>query len=557
MQKVDIENLLSFDKIPFESNGISDELLSAYDDFLLDNNNHDDCITPEVFHIYKKFVSMKQEAPEGMKNELFGVMKNYIKERVSEHKYLDALFMIRFLMVKSKLQAGSYYDVAEIFSNLKQNNLAMEFISLYSQFETNKPLKLLSLGNFYNLQLKDYKRAIKFYEQYIRIDETKSVIYTILAGLYAKEYGELSLKDQIYYFEKAYHLCSDDRLILHGLAYGYEKLGDMKNANKFYQKLIANNPTDTDFYNYGMFLISQGEFEEGHRYLISRFNINDKNLKYPVQGFENKKWDFKSNISDKVLLVHFEQGFGDTFMYSRFVPKLKDKVKKVVFVVQDELFELVHTSKYFEDIEVVSDKIALSDIEFDVHMALLDVPYVCKINSKELLYSGKYFDVEDKQVKKYAKKYLSGTTNLKVGISYQGNKSANYHGRDIEFSRFGRILDLENIDFYSFVMEEENDKRIVSLGKTFESFTDTACALKNMDIVISTDNVILNLAGALGIKTYGLFNKHPNFRWFKLNGENTGWYDSVIPLQVDENNCWSDVFLKLIKILKADSKNKF
>ena len=94
----------------------------------------------------------------------------------------------------------------------------------------------------------------------------------------------------------------------------------------------------------------------------------------------------------------------------------------------------------------------------------------------------------------------------------------------------------------------ESDK-VVALGDTFNEFTDTACAIKNMDIVISTDNVILNLAGALGVKTYGLFNKHANFRWYKLKGDDTGWYKSVKPLQVEENNCWSEVFSEVINIL--------
>ena len=78
-----------------------------------------------------------------------------------------------------------------------------------------------------------------------------------------------------------------------------------------------------------------------------------------------------------------------------------------------------------------------------------------------------------------------------------------------------------------------------------------------MDIVISSDNVILNLAGALGVKTYGLFNKNPNFRWFKLTGDNIGWYESVTPLQAEENNYWSDVFSELVEILNKNSKNNF
>ena len=75
-----------------------------------------------------------------------------------------------------------------------------------------------------------------------------------------------------------------------------------------------------------------------------------------------------------------------------------------------------------------------------------------------------------------------------------------------------------------------------------------------MDIIVSTDNVILNLAGALGVKTYGLFNKFPNYRWYKLNGEDVGWYNSVTPLQADETNCWRDVFAQLIKIMLKNNK---
>ena len=51
------------------------------------------------------------------------------------------------------------------------------------------------------------------------------------------------------------------------------------------------------------------------------------------------------------------------------------------------------------------------------------------------------------------------------------------------------------------------------------------------------------------MKSYALFNKHPNFRWYQLNGENVGWYRSVMAIQAEENNCWTTVFSELINIL--------
>ena len=96
---------------------------------------------------------------------------------------------------------------------------------------------------------------------------------------------------------------------------------------------------------------------------------------------------------------------------------------------------------------------------------------------------------------------------------------------------------------------ESSKPKIKNLGDTFDTFSDTAAAIKNMDIIISTDNVILNLAGALGVKTYALFNKSTNYRWFKLEGNDVGWYSSVCPLQVDYTDNWNSVFLKLVNIL--------
>lgn len=549
MIKEEIKNLLSVDEHAIEENQISSRIMTNLDDFILQSSVSETSITAEVFNIYKKFVAMKQDAPEGMKNELFVAMRNYIKERASVGAYLDALFMYRFLLVKSKLSSASYHEIAEILTNLGQYELGLDFIKLYEQFETNKPLRLLTMANFYNLHMKDYRTAIKYYEQYLKIDETKAVVYTIVASLYAKEYGELSLKDQIYYFEKAYKLKPKDRLVLHGLAFGYEKYGDKIKANRFYQELLEVEPTATDYYNYGAFLISCGEFELGHKYFAKRFETSDVNLKYPMDYDIENKWDFKSDISDKTLLVHYEQGFGDTFMYCRFVPMLKGVAKKVVFVVQDEVYDLIKGSKLMTGIKLLSSREDLSKVKYDVHMALLDAPFVLKTRPNTIPNSEGYLKVSSAKVKEYGKQYIKPTKKIKVGVAYQGDKAANYNGRDIDFTRFNRVFALEGFEFYSLTKEVVESDKVVALGETFKDFTDTACAIKNMDIVISTDNVILNLAGALGVKSYGLFNKHPNFRWYQLQGENVGWYESVKAIQVEENNCWTTVFSELINIL--------
>lgn len=550
MQKEDIKNLLNFDTEPLTDNAITNIELGILDNCII---NSADTISEETFGIYKKFVVMKQNAPEAMKSELFNVIKNYIKEKSTQKRFIDAIFMQRFLLVKSVVHPQIYYDIAENLFNLSAIEASETFAKIYQRTESNLPLKLLTLGNFYNLSLKDYKTAIKYYEQYLKIDASKAVIYTILGNLYKKAYGDDSLKEQIYYFEQAHELKPNDRLALHCLAFGYEKLKNTNLANKYYQELLKNNPTPTDYYNYGGFLISCGDLSNGHKYLTHRFEIDDANLKYPQDLDISKKWNFKDDLSDKTLLIHYEQGFGDTFMYCRFVPQFKNLAKKVIFVVQDEVFELIKSSDLINDgIEVLPASTDLSSIEYDYNMALLDCPLVLQTTIENIPFTNGYLSVPEDKILKYRKNNLKISQNLRVGIAYQGNQSANYNGRDINFNYFAKLLELKNIDFYSFNMDASIESgNITNLSKTFNSFVDTACAIKNMDIIISSDNVILNLAGALGVQTYGLFNRYPNFRWFKLTGENVGWYDNVKPLQTNEENQWFPIISECMNDLKT------
>lgn len=549
MDREELKEYLYKDTIADEHLG---SILPRLDKLILSNSEN---ISEETFGIYKKFQPMKQNAPIGMKNELFRAVRNFIVEKFSKDEKADTLLLSRFLVVKAELVAGDLSILAECVANFEQFDLALDFLKFYEEKESNLPLKLLTLGNFYNLKLKDYKKAIKYYEHYLKIDETKSVIYTILASLYAKAYGDLSLEDQVRYFEKAYKLKPNDRLVLHGLAFGYEKLKNLKMANKFYEKLIQNNPTETDFYNYGAFLISCGEFESGHNYFTHRFSTGDKNLEYPISYAPEKRWNLKSDISDKVLLIHYEQGFGDTFMYCRFVPMMKNLAKQVIFVVQDSLYDLIKNSKIISDGVMVVSECQSENLEYDLHMALLDTPFVLKISAQNLPLCEKYLEVEDDKVKMYADKYLNKSNRIKVGICLHGNKNANYKGRDLELSKMQELFNLKDVEFYLLTEDKETEiQNLIPLGETFETFTDTACAVKNMDVVLSTDNVILNLAGSLGVKTLGLFTKYPNFRWFKLSGNDVGWYKSVRPVQIEDFDCNSALVSNLINYI-SDCKN--
>ena len=545
MQNNELESILLLDNVSFAGNQIPEETLIAIDSIIIQNS---DKISDEVFGIYKKFQPMKQEAPDSMKLVLFTTIKNYAIEEGEKHNYISQLLLFRFLLVKTKLEAKDYLNFAKNIHKINPNNekLINIFINLYQENEENKLLTYIELSDFYKT-IKDYKNAIKYYEKFLEIDKTKAVIYNITADLYSKAYPYTSLERQIELYKQSYKLQPDNRLVLHGLAFAYEKLADNENADIFYKKLLQNSPTQNDFYNYGGFLIHCGDFQNGHKYFTHRFNIDDVNLKYPLNDSEEKRWDCISDIKGKKLLIHFEQGFGDTIMYSRFVPLMKKFTSKIIFVVQKELFDLINNAKIFDDIKVITDE---NIPEYDYSMALLDCPYALNISTNEMPYPQGYLTVNDTLVKNYKDKFINNTNKIRIGISTQGASDANYNERNLDISNLKFLTENKKLELYSLQKDNKTAiEGITPLGETFGNFTDSACAIKSMDLIISTDNVILNLAGSLGAKTIGLFNQQTNYRWYKTTGSDTGWYKSVKPLQNKIQNDWSETLRELNNIV--------
>ena len=114
-------------------------------------------------------------------------------------------------------------------------------------------------------------------------------------------------------------------------------------------------------------------------------------------------------------------------------------------------------------------------------------------------------------------------------------------------------MKLPDVEVYSFQVDDlsrqmdriPEDANLIRLGKTFKDWEDTACAMNCMDLIVSTDNGVMNLAGALGIKTFGLFNRIVEWRWFKTQGDDIAWYKSIKPFQTPTSGAW-DVPVKQI-----------
>lgn len=515
---------------------------------LLKNNDYEN---------FEKELKNYLSASDGSKN-IEELKKNYIllsktlfdklDEFQSDENNYQKVFdlILTYLEKKDYNNPSFWYNTGVNFQNLRLNSQAIKCYMNCMKFKNFDIDVFRCLGDMFCENIP--KKAIKFYEKYIKYVKNNHAVYNMLGHLYEISYKSKYVDKQINYFEAAHRLAPFDRQYLTNLAIVTGKNKDIKRFCRYSEKLIKNNPTYREKFDFACWSMYNKLFKNVYKYYHNRFFLEDNPVKYP--NINEKLWNGKDIIrKDKTLLVRYEQGFGDSLCFVRLLPLLQKIVPAVVFEAQNELLSLFQYN--YPDTEIISDY--KEKIDYDYQIPLLDLITVLKINDKNIPQKDGYLKVSEEKTKEFAEKYIK-TDKFKIGIAYKGETDYFGENRDIPENILVNLTKLNNVQVYSLQTENKEDlfklpesKNIIDLGDALTDFEQTACAMKNMDLIICTDNVILNLAGAMGLKTFGLFNYYTDFRWFNLDNNDTGWYNSIKVYKAKEHNNWQDLFEKVIK----------
>jgi hypothetical protein len=263
-------------------------------------------------------------------------------------------------------------------------------------------------------------------------------------------------------------------------------------------------------------------------------------------------WDGKTPHKQDTIFVYYDGGRGDQLMFCRYMTFLKDKFKKVIWAVYPELQSFFQEN--YPDFEVcrIND-----NYKYNFSIDVMELHYYMGMDFNNIPYSKGYLKANDEKINKYRKYFEFDEDKLKVGLFWQGNTNV-FPYRSMKLDELSNIFDLENCKFYSFQkgagIEQLNSYRnIPDLGSTFEDYSDTAGAIKNLDILITVDTSILHLAGALGVKTFLMLPYASEWRWFDCQKQ-TPWYDSVTIFKQKKLFDWSFPVAELYENLKNNIK---
>ena len=469
----------------------------------------------------------------------------YAKSMVQEKKWIEAIEIYRDIMKYSGFPINVYKNIGLCMKSIGNADLAIKFLKRFEEISPDKEDVYVYLADITYSDIKDNIKAIEYYEKALLKNNRNFSIYNMLGHLYSTCHQDKFKDKQIEYLTKAYELAPNNRIVVKNLAYVYGKFDEIQKADEFYQKLMYLNPTHSDLHAYGAYLVRHKRFSEGFKFLQHRFQKEDLNqISFPAL-FSNKKkrWNMKVDITNKHILVHFEQGFGDSIMFVRFIDDLKKRCAKVSLVVQNGLISLFESSKL--DIDIYSEA-DIAKINYDYYIPMMDLPIVCETQPDMIPKSDGYLKVSKTKINEYKKKHISNNDKLKIGIAFEGTMASKETDRDIPLEFMYPLMRMPEVEVYSFQVDDisrqmdkiPEDCNLIRLGKTFTNWEDTACAMNCMDLMVTTDNGVMNLAGALGIKTFGLFNTIVEWRWFQTQGKDIAWYKSIKPFQCPTSKAW-------------------
>lgn len=539
-------------EIPMDN---SRDLISSMDvamaEYYCKNNNYD-----RGLEIYREAISSITDEAERncVINQYINQAINYAQKLNLDKKYIEAIEQYRNIMKYSGFPINIYKNIGLCMKSIGNADLAIKFLKRFEEISPDKEDVYVYLADLTYTDIKDNRKAIEYYEKALEKNPNNFSIYNMLGHLYSTCYQDKYKDKQIEYLTKAYELAPNNRIVVKNLAYVLGKFDEVQKADEFYAKLMYLSPTHSDLHAYGAYLVRHQRFAEGFKFLQHRFQKEDlNNVAFPqLLTTKKKKWNIKFDIKDKRILVHFEQGFGDSIMFVRFIDELKKMCKEVSLVVQRQLVDLFKDSKL--GVEIYTEE-QIPSINYDYWIPMMDLPIVCETKPSTIPKAGGYLKVPKAKINAYKKQYINDIDKIKIGICYEGTLASKETDRDIPLSYLYPLMKLPDVEVYSFQVDDLTnqmdrvppDANLIRLGRTFKNWEDTACAMNCMDFMVSTDNGVMNLAGALGIKTFGLFNRIVEWRWFKVEGEDIAWYKSIKPFQCPTSGEWETPVSKVME----------
>lgn len=373
-------------------------------------------------------------------------------------------------------------------------------------------------------------------------------------GLALKELGRTA--DAIASYDRAIELKPHYAQAHYNRGNLLKSLGHINNAIASFDRALELSPGFADAqWNKALALLLGGDFDRGWPLYEWRWRMDT--FSSPRRNFSQPLWLGDSPLAGRTILLHAEQGLGDTIQFCRFAAIVSATGARVILEVQPSLLSLLSNLEGVSSIVPAGQPLPA----FDVHCPLLSLPLALSTSLKTIPASSPYIQPDPDKVKLWSER-LGARSLPRVGLVWSGARAhKNDHNRSIPLS--GLIPYLPDNCQYVSLQKEVRDSDLALLrehpsihhfGDQIDDFSDTAALCFLMDRIVCVDTSVAHLAAALGLPTSVLLPFHPDWRWL-LQRSDSPWYPSATLIRQDAPGTWSAALLSVQTQLTAIGQN--
>ncbi|TWA64020.1 tetratricopeptide (TPR) repeat protein [Azospirillum brasilense] len=306
----------------------------------------------------------------------------------------------------------------------------------------------------------------------------------------------------------------------------------------------------------GFGLLLKGELEEGFAEYEWRSRMAD--FPSPRRSFSSPAWD-GSDLTGRTLLVHDEQGVGDTIMFARFAAQLQARGVRVFMECNTQVVRLLSSMPGIEGVIGRFD----TPPQHDAHAALASLPHRLGTMLYTIPADTPYLRAEPELAARWATRIgppPDRRETLRVGLVWAGNPGFKAdHIRSPRLKAFLPLLDVPGVAFFGLQKGAGREDletcgplpaSFTDLGAEISDFADTAAIMETLDLVISSCTAPAHLAGALGRPVWTVLPFSPDWRWLD-QGVCTPWYPTMRLFRQDRRGAWAPVLGRVRAALQA------
>lgn len=391
-----------------------------------------------------------------------------------------------------------------------------------------------NMGNAW-LALRDFPRAEDCFRRVLKMEQEQARHHNSLGNALFQQRRD---EEAAACYRRAIELEPQYAIAHTNLGNALMRRGDTAAMIRHYERAVELDPNSAGgHYNLALAYLREGRYREG--WLEHEWRWDFRELRLRRRRFAAPQWKGEA-LQGQTILLHAEQGLGDTLQFARYAPLVAERGGRVVLEVQRPLKRLM------ENLPCVADVVARGEPlpEFAWHCPLMSLPLVFATSTVTIPSQIPYVHADQSEVEAARRKWKG--EGWRVGIAWAGNpQQRSDDQRSMPLRSLLPLAEIPGVSWFSLQKGPAAQQMrglpaqfsLVDASSACRDLAETAALTATLDLVISVDTSIAHLAGAMGAPLWVVLPHLADWRWMEER-EDSQWYPTARLFRQESSGDW-------------------